>query len=409
MYDNPVTVGITVEGYTVSFLKGALAAYGREMNCPIQVEGVEGHSHEGEEHGNHLLVDAVNGKGSDIMYVSYQEMLHLQREGVLLEMEDLLPGDIGEKLLPNVLTCGMIEGKLYGIPVGMNLHTMFVSRELYDGQGWTIDDVLQLASENDRLQCIFTSDAENAAGPDVLHDMVVYDLVLEKSRFIDWEKRVSSFEANDFVKVLEAIMETGFTTGYRGSENVELGRDRIVTGEALGFPCTACSPVFFNYLMNEFGDICYPVGFPTEEGKGSYLTSDGVLVVSAKISEEKKELLRGLLAYLYSQDCQKGLHDSLSVLKGMLEERVVYEEHLDRIYWNDGTSTHIVLWQSQDGSAYMKAYRELLENAEVYRETNQLPKIVMEECAPFFAGESTALEVTRKIDNRVQLYLDENG
>lgn len=405
----PITMGITVEGYTVSFLKGALATYGRENNCPIQVKGMEGHSHDGEEQVNHMLVDAVNGKGADIMYVSYQDMLHLQREGAILEMDELLPKDIEEKLLPNVLTFGMIEEKLYGMPVGMNLHTMFVNREIYSDSGWTIDDVLRLNNEDSGLQCIFTLDAENATGSDVLHDMVVYDLVQEKSRFIDWENRISRFEANDFEKVLEAIKETGFTTEYHGSESVELGRDRIVTGEALGFPCTACDPVFFNYLMNEFGDTCYPIGFPTDEGKGSYLTSDGVLVVNSKISEEKKEMLREMLAYLYSKECQKGLHSSLSVLKGMIEECAVYKEHMDKFYWNDGTSSHIVLWESKDGSAYMNAYAELLENAEIYKENTLLSQIVMEECTLFFAGDSTALEVTRKIDNRVQLYLDENS
>lgn len=409
VYDNPITMGITVEGYTVSFLKGALATYGRENNCPIQVKGMEGHSHDGEEQVNHMLVDAVNGKGADIMYVSYQDMLHLQREGAILEMDELLPKDIEEKLLPNVLTFGMIEEKLYGMPVGMNLHTMFVNREIYSDSGWTIDDVLRLNNEDSGLQCIFTLDAENATGSDVLHDMVVYDLVQEKSRFIDWENRISRFEANDFEKVLEAIKETGFTTEYHGSESVELGRDRIVTGEALGFPCTACDPVFFNYLMNEFGDTCYPIGFPTDEGKGSYLTSDGVLVVNSKISEEKKEMLREMLAYLYSKECQKGLHSSLSVLKGMIEECAVYKEHMDKFYWNDGTSSHIVLWESKDGSAYMNAYAELLENAEIYKENTLLSQIVMEECTLFFAGDSTALEVTRKIDNRVQLYLDENS
>lgn len=407
--DNPITVGITAEGYTVSFLKGALATFGRENNCPIQVESMEGHNHNGNEQGNHMLMDAVNGKGSDIMYVSYQDMLHLQREGAILELDELLPKDIKEKLLPNVLTFGMIEEKIYGIPVGMNLHTMFVNREICDDTGWTIDDIFRLLEENDKLQCIFTSDTENATATDVLYDMVVYDIVQEKSRFIDWENKVSTFEANDFAKVLEAIRKIGFTTEYRGDENIEFGRDRIVTGEALGFSCIACDPVFFNYLMNEFGDTCEPVGFPTEEGKGNYLTSDGVLVVNSKISEEKRETLKGVFAYLYSKDCQKGLHDSLSVLKGMIEERVVYEEHLDKIYWNDGTSTHIVLWQSKDGSAYMNAYKAVLENAEVYKENMQLSQIVLEECTYFFAGESTAYEVTQKIDNRVQLYLDENS
>lgn len=406
VYENPLTVSITVDGNTTNFIKGSVAYFSRNNNCPIQVKEMQALN--GSKKEDHLLIDAVNGKGTDIMYVSYQEFVNLQSKGALLELEDLISEDIKENLLPKVNTFGMIEEKLYGLPVGIDLHTMFVNRQIYDEQGWSIEDVLRLADENTLLQCIVTADAENAIYSEVLSALIGYDLGKEKSCFIDWESKTSCFEATGFMNVLELVKEKGFSMEYHGYENLKDGRDRIITKEALGFPCNVCDPVFFNYLMYEFGDICYPLGYPAEDQQGNYLTTEGLLVVSANISDEKKEEIRKLFDYLFSMECQKGLHDSLSVLKGMIHERVVYEEHTDKTYWSDGTSTYIVLWQSIDGSAYMNDYEELLENAQVYRGENTLLQIVLEESIPFFSDDQTALDVTRKIDNRVQLYLDEN-
>jgi len=112
--------------------------------------------------------------------------------------------------------------------------------------------------------------------------------------------------------------------------------------------------------------------------------------------------------YLFSMDCQKKIHDVISVLDDMVDTRVVYDEAMDMYLWMDGTDDWIVLPQKEDGTTYVKEYKELLDSAVPYHEYCPIFDIVWEESIAFFEGERDALAVTRLIDNRVQLYLDEN-
>ena len=57
----------------------------------------------------------------------------------------------------------------------------------------------------------------------------------------------------------------------------------------------------------------------------------------------------------------------------------------------------------------MKEYKELIKKAKPLPQESVLLQIFNEEAGAFLAGDRTALEVTRKIDNRAQLYLDENS
>ena len=68
-----------------------------------------------------------------------------------------------------------------------------------------------------------------------------------------------------------------------------------------------------------------------------------------------------------------------------------------------------LVYVKEDGTAYMKEYKELIENAQTLNgDMTTLFLVIGEEIASFITGERTALEVTRKIDNRTQLYFDEN-
>ncbi len=55
-------------------------------------------------------------------------------------------------------------------------------------------------------------------------------------------------------------------------------------------------------------------------------------------------------------------------------------------------------------------FRFLLENAQPAKfYASAISGMVSEELAPYFAGDITAEEAAKKLDNRVQLYLDERA
>ena len=136
--------------------------------------------------------------------------------------------------------------------------------------------------------------------------------------------------------------------------------------------------------------------------------AEGLLAVNASVPEDKLEIIREMICYLLSKKCQLKLHQNISVIEGMVDINVWYSEPDDQYYWWDGTDDWRYLKQKEDGTTYTEEYKELLHKAIPYREYCPIYDIVQEEAGAFFAGQKDALAVTRLIDSRVQLYLDEN-
>lgn len=404
-----ISVGIMTWEYGADFMKSSLANFSRKYpQYPITVEKTSSKDNSKER----MLIEVMNGKGPDVLYLSYEDLLNLKNQDALMCIDTLIPDATMDSLLPGVSEFGMIDGKLYGIPTCVDIKTMFTNRELWDGEGWTLDDILGLIKANPDISAIFSADDDDEEIYWTLRLMTQFDLAERKSKFIDWENGISCFEEKDFMNILETIL---YYEEHKNDEDkkrndvyVSLQRDRIKYNTVLAFHSWRLSGETFFYLMNEFGENCYPIGVPSEDRHGNYMLTEGLLVVNANAGEEKLETIQALMEYLFSMDCQKKIHDVISVLDDMVDTRVAYDEAMDMYLWMDGTDDWIMLPQKEDGTTYVKEYKELLDSAVPYHEYCPIFDIVWEESIAFFDGERDALSVTRLIDNRVQLYLDEN-
>lgn len=132
------------------------------------------------------------------------------------------------------------------------------------------------------------------------------------------------------------------------------------------------------------------------------------------MSEQKKELISEFLSYMLGEDVQREISTyALSVIEGLvydeLEVNIRYDEDTKHYYYEVKDAMRRLVYVKEDGTAYMKEYKELIENAQTLNgDMTTLFLVIGEEIASFITGERTALEVTRKIDNRTQLYFDEN-
>ena len=166
-----------------------------------------------------MLIDVMNGKGPDVLYLSYEDLLKLKNHSAIAEMGDLIPDSIRDTLIPGVTEFGEIDGKMYGIPTSVEIQTMFTNRELWDGEGWTLDDVLDMAEDNSDLYGIFTWGSSNADAYETLRLLTEFDITQKKSKFIDWENGISCFEEKDFMRVLETVQ---YYEKHRGDKNPKL-------------------------------------------------------------------------------------------------------------------------------------------------------------------------------------------
>ena len=133
-----------------------------------------------------------------------------------------------------------------------------------------------------------------------------------------------------------------------------------------------------------------------------------MLVVNANISEEKKESIKKLLKYMIGEEMQRSIsYRNLSVIENLVYDNLQYDPDREEYTFAFGNSQFRSISNNQ--MAFAEEYNELIKEAKPLYQESVILSIINEEIGAFAAGDSTALEVTRKIDNRVQLYLDENS
>ena len=399
-YTEPLVLGFAKEMGVTAIVENAVITYSREQGIPIEIQGANN-----MDASNHMLMEMVNGKGPDIMYVFYEDMVNLQRGDALLDLSNMLPASVTDTLLPQALELGTLEDGLYGIPVSLELLTMYVDKEVWSESGWTMDEVLELAESMPELEYVFTGWSESY----FLSNAFVYDIMQCKSKYIDWDKGESRFEEMNFMEFIEKIKMYYAKEGEYSQYEQENGIDKIMKRKALGFADLGSDPFDFEFLMDMAGDNCQVVGLPAEDRQGHYLEARKLLVVNANVSEEKKEKIRGLLQYVLGEEVQESLSfESLSVIEGQLHHNIQYDDEKGQYFYQRAGYVPTYLKENKDGTTYLEIFEEIIAKATPLTGNQDLLNIMMEELQPFLFGDRSALEVTRKIDNRVQLYLDEN-
>ncbi|MBE5874507.1 MAG: hypothetical protein E7287_08890 [Lachnospiraceae bacterium] len=398
VYADALVVGTDVAGYHMETIKSGFITFSRENGVPLEIQD------DSEKEQSRMFIDMVNGEGPDMLYVRQRDIAMLQEKGALLDIRELLSEEEIERLLPQALELGSFGDGLYGIPLYMEFHTMFVNEEIWSESSWNVEDIHMLVEQNPQIECLFTSDYEDWEPTNFL---VMYDLLREKTPYIDWGSRTSCFEEKNFAGLLEKVLV--YAKNYYSQEITEIpiGIERMMKRTALGYYPVGCDLFEYCYLMEEVSPKWHAVGIPSLDGSEHYLSADEMLVVNANISEEKKESIKKLLKYMIGEEMQRSIsYRNLSVIENLVYDNLQYDPDREEYTFAFGNSQFRSI--SNDQMAFAEEYNELIKEAKPLYQESVILSIINEEIGAFAAGDSTALEVTRKIDNRVQLYLDEN-
>ena len=334
-----------------------------------------------EDYRNRMVADMIAGNGADVLFVSEEDMWILQEKGLLADIKDFLSEDLLKKLKTNVMAMGENKDGMWGIPMGVGVSTLFVQNNIWEGDSWTLAELLSVVDEW-QGEYLFAGSL-GPANEAVLLDALICD-GLYGSEFVDLDKGVCNFDAPEFIKVLEICIKFA---EHRMTSNNELTVSMMKNGEYMGYISRGYDYRAFSDVYLWYGDILHAVGYPSVNNFGSYLLCDGMLVVNknCKSKEAVQEYLEGIV----SKRIQNLLSESCITLRNDLEQHNF--EH------------------KEEYEAYVKA-EELITKCVLYdRRYDKIKTIINEECLPFFCGERTAQETAKIINNRVQLYLDERN
>lgn len=351
------------------------------------------------------MMEVVSGKGSDLLFVHGEDMDRLYQKGALADLTGIFDEDTCEQLISGVLESGTRDGKLIGVPASIAVITYMTVNEIWDQSSWTYEEAINLWQQyKDAGAICFQVDSHTRE--DLLEDFLLKNLA--DSPFLDLETGTCDFDNGLFRQALELI--GGCQCSYESSS---LGgvMDRrleyaaqIKDGKYLVEDVIGDSVMGRSNTWEIYGEEnCYP-GYPSDSGKGNRLKCYGYLVVNADTEhfEEAADFLR----YYCSKEFQaNGEMSNACLRKDVLREK--YEVQDGRIIEKSSGGTAP---EKPGGGSIIDDVMAFLDSCGPEPTgVNEVSKIIEEEAAVYFQGTQDLDITVKNIQNRVQLYLDENS
>lgn len=360
--------------------------------------------------------DMTTGNCPDIIDLSSLDFSQYASKGIL---EDLYPymeqsGINKDDYLENVLKAYELDGKLYGIMPKFYIRTTMAKTSLVgDVSGWTLPEMLDFVEERNP-ENVFMYGSRSS-----IFDYCIYNNIDE---FIDWETGECSFDGEEFIRTLEFAAgfpeEPDYSKEHEGIASM-LHSDKILLMED-----TLSSVQEYQMMNGLFGEKATYIGYPNSERKGNLIQSTGGSMGISSKSKHKDgawEFMKTILSDDY-QDSLISEHGGwgFPFKKSSLEKQ--FELDMTPDYYEDEEGNKIenpkTTWGYDDFEMEIMAatqeeidsVKELIMSAEKIsgNANEQLVNIVKEESEPFFKGQKSAAEVAAIIQNRIQIYVNEN-
>ena len=307
----------------------------------------------------------------------------------LLPMIDACPEIERGDFTGNLLNTLMMDDALYMLPDKVEVSTMVGGDAFFGEQtGWTIEEARQRKEQLGEEYYI--------CPPYRTFDNFFHFICRGATdRFVDYENRSCHFDDGEFAQLLLLCNDfprepVFFRKPWDGLEYYMADIDWInSTGRIHGIKYTR-------------GDHYTYIGYPCDNRRGSYFqaASFGVQIAipyRAKDAEASFDVIRFMLGEKHQTDER---YYGIPVMAKYLEQELqkVSGEIFDH---GNGIVTEIT---EED----IRKFRSLVDTPTVYLLNNPvIIQIIEEEAKAFFAGEKSAEEVAALIQNRAQMYLDE--
>lgn len=324
------------------------------------------------------LTELGAGKGYDIYLLRETQWQQLRDADVF---EDLLPWMNADSSAPlDVMRPGIRQaltknGSLYRLPVGYTISTYAVDPNRLEA--FTPEAVLAACTSSDVPLYPFIA---NSGGEDGFTYAPAMAALCARD-YVDIETASCSFDSDSFKAQLQLLKLQE-------------------AAKAEPFPCNG---LLYYDVIADVGTIAYNAeryllppmeqyvfcGYPSDHADGSVLHFSELFAINA--NSNQKSGAYAFLRYLLTQPCQETMRLRLPVndpvlqtqLTGLLEKEAITQREIELFY------------QLVDG----------LRTADY--PTDTVEQIILEELAPYLAGDATEDEAAERIQSRVYLYLQE--
>ena len=310
-----------------------------------------------------------------------------------------------------------MDGKLYQVVSTFSIDTVAGRTEIVgDRTSWTLQELQEARAAMGDNVSIF---GEYDVKADILNTCVAHGA----DGFIDWADKTCNFDSQEFIDMLN--FANSFPKEFNWEdydwETSESEYSRLHSGKQM---LTRAYIYSFDDVQYQKalhgGDITF-IGYPTTTGNGSSFNIGSGLAISAacKNTEAAWEFVRIYLTEEYQT--KSGLWQfptNKNAFEKYREESMKQEyttdpetgEQIpvsDHSYgFSDGTEIQVYAMTQEEYDAFMRLY-ESCNSVTAYNQ--EINNIISEETAAFFDGQKTAEETASLIQNRISLYINEQG
>lgn len=326
----------------------------------------------------------------------------LESKGLL---EDLMPyfseSDVVKKedILDAVWNACENDGKLTSIMSGFSIQTLTTTVEDIPTGGWTVEQFLGLEQQYPESRPI-----------DTYTQWSVWNLLSATGlgQYVNWNEKKCYFDSPEFKAFLEGLGGLHFQevdTGQRVYNTDEMIA-QFLAGEYLLYQNYYSSPYEYQKYIHKYGDEIKNVGFPTPDGTPYYILQPKMQIAMYSDSEQKEGAWT-FIEYMLSEEEQSWYGQEVSAFPVRKSALDVYltkpYSRIDKMI--DEISSEKVE-EVKELAAEIKKMFPYLHLSQ--RSSSTIADIVIEEVQAYFAGDKTVEETAAIIQNRAQLYIDEN-
>jgi len=387
----------------------------------------QGNSEYPEYRGFSSLVPGLYSEEPDEYWMPYQQMV---QKGYLEDLWPYIEND------PDFGRDGVLRPPLEASEIDDGLYILFNAVVIFaltgresvvgDRYSWTMEDIKEVLAEMPEGSTVMRY---NMTKQDAFFNLLQFSL----DRFVDWETGTCSFDSDgflDLVQFLDTFPDEVDNTDPAEAEAEVIRRisegKQMLEGKMILWQQSMC---YSDSLWQE--RAAFP-GYPTADGSsGNFFYPMGTILAMSSACRHKDaawEYIRSLLQpkttkqYPFTLYTQVNMHDFEMSSWAEIEqqhERARKAGYLDdperlkkdnglflsEYHFKYGPKLPLMSLLTEEDT---QRYRELIEHTtQLYWPNDDLSNIVWETLGPYFAGDWTLDHTIEMVQNRVQLYVDE--
>ncbi len=368
------------------------------------------------------LVNDINSGSLDLISInSLDNVASLNSKGAFEDLNTFISTSeyiTADDLQTSIANGFTYDGKLIALPRSFTITTLVGNSDIVGTEmGMTYDKFFNIVNSNSDVEA-FTYNTKSSA---------LYTLIGQSmDSFINWETGDCTFNSDSFIRFLEYANSLPEDTSYDSDKSIPA---RTMDGELL-FTEAYISNIYdiqeyTSYYPNDKGTI---VGFPTDDGIGTYLQTSNAVAISSK--SNNKDIAWKFMEYYVSNEYEPEYDYPyyFPILKSQLDKQtkklqeVKYVTNTDGSYVLDENGEKMISnargsldygdWSvtfhfPTDEDAQL--LQQLIDTGKVSQDyNNDILNIITEESEPYFQGQKTVNEVADIIQSRVNIYVHEN-